>query len=494
MQETASLRSPQDDKCDRRYTTKSLHSEYSGSERSDSRRSPPSGGVVTGEAGASEARSHPSEDDARPSKRSWTNSSRRSSPTSMYDDESERRSSSGGCRILSDTRDQEKRRDSYVSRSADRNIPRRYKGVYEDARQRPRRDQNEADAQDRGGEETKMGRILPAAPAKSSNTHDAFSSKSTRRHGSMSTRSARGSFSPPRRTSLEMSKVTGESRTDRWRINQSPASPFDNSSLPWRTSSELPTTRDHLESSSGRKDWWRTNSSPVRDSRRRKSSDASGMRDNREPLEGWPSESPSSGGARRKSLSKAASLRNVCEENRPRGTKALTIEDEKEDAECRFCPPLSKICNRWWCAIGAPNIDNDGQGGYTEYSKFSWFRLWILCSVAAIVLLIPFSLIIMAYDAASWAHGEPKGKHGGQAGSYITFPTIKGLNIDWDHPGDDCDKGRGVIMRELMKACAARGQRVLVTLPPDARIVEQHYGMFLPVLHYVEYLIIGTHR
>ncbi|KAL1430321.1 hypothetical protein MTO96_015030 [Rhipicephalus appendiculatus] len=69
-----------------------------------------------------------------------------------------------------------------------------------------------------------------------------------------------------------------------------------------------------------------------------------------------------------------------------------------------------------------------------------------------------------------------------------------GLNIDWDHPGDDCDKGRAQIMLDLVRSSAASGHRVLITLPPDAGIVELHYSAFLRALRQVEYLIIATHR
>ncbi|KAL1430322.1 hypothetical protein MTO96_015031 [Rhipicephalus appendiculatus] len=55
------------------------------------------------------------------------------------------------------------------------------------------------------------------------------------------------------------------------------------------------------------------------------------MRDDREPREGRRSESPSPGGTRSRSPSKASSVGNMSERSRPGGPRTSTYDGEKED-------------------------------------------------------------------------------------------------------------------------------------------------------------------
>ncbi|XP_075553552.1 uncharacterized protein LOC142586184 [Dermacentor variabilis] len=62
-------------------------------------------------------------------------------------------------------------------------------------------------------------------------------------------------------------------------------------------------------------------------------------------------------------------------------------------------------------SLGPFSDDDDeeyqGEGEYYADSSIGWFRTWVLCSVAAIVLMVPFALTFMSYQAAGRLHGMP---------------------------------------------------------------------------------------
>ncbi|KAH6927631.1 hypothetical protein HPB50_006336 [Hyalomma asiaticum] len=69
-----------------------------------------------------------------------------------------------------------------------------------------------------------------------------------------------------------------------------------------------------------------------------------------------------------------------------------------------------------------------------------------------------------------------------------------GLNIDWDHPNDGCDSTGGKGLLELLKGFSGERYRLLVTLPPDADIVKEHYSVLWQASLSIEYVVIATHR
>ncbi|KAH6928258.1 hypothetical protein HPB50_013209 [Hyalomma asiaticum] len=234
-------------------------------------------------------------------------------------------------------------------------------------------------------------------------------------------------------------------------------------------------------------------------------------------------------------------------------------------------------------SLGPFSDDDDDDGDeYQEVdvddSRFGWFRLWVLCSVAALVLLLPFALTIMSYDAVAWIQKSGARVTGGLLRNLSYFPLLHctdiivyslhyisttkdvepkrrifvggdqvlpfasaayhsyrkvnvyatlggsradspalamassdaaavaaklrdivstnkytGVNFDWDRPNDECDSERNGLLL-LLKEFSDVGDRVLVTIAPDADIVKKHYPLLTVPLPQVEYVIVATHR
>ncbi|KAH7937433.1 hypothetical protein HPB49_012205 [Dermacentor silvarum] len=303
---------------------------------------------------------------------------------------------------------------------------------------------------------------------------------------------------PPRRNTSSASRDDLESRTHGWSGDQSKRSTPDCPSPPQRKSSKTSRVRGYVESSNALSRSARRTDSPTdhRSPPRWSASRTSTVIDEYEPrtypgsqvhMPGCPyahtshpqktkttpkladKEATGDAVARTKAAEDAA----ACEPQRPHGVASLEESEEEQIPK----PPESPLSEEYVPpsqggqaaavvveSLGPFSDDEDDEPQYEveeeDDSSFGWFRMWVLCSVAAIVLLIPFSLTLMSYGATSQIHSDYEGNG--------LLPLLKQFN--------------------------KHGDRVLITVPPNANIVKNYYPLFSDPLPQIEYVIVATHR
>ncbi|XP_070395691.1 protein IWS1 homolog isoform X3 [Dermacentor albipictus] len=506
MPKSRSRTSLRDETDETRHTTRSRHDDRSVSRGSDLGHAPPSGREATGKAGATAATSRLGESVALSPARSSTKGGRSPSRTTTGSrDESQRQRGSDERHKVSDVRGEGERHESQVSRASDLHSTRRTRSLDEDVERATGPGDHAAGAraakdrptitrakQTSPTRRTSVSPGVSITPVDSRTPPSAFakvSKGSTRSDDAVSRGSLPDRVSPPRKSSSKNSKIrSDESQSDRRSGALSPRTPRDRSSLPHKMPSKV-SQDGHVKPAPTADTAVKPSGSTTKQKAGLICCGCGRVLALPTPTDGTTADKdaqkPAEGAARGRDIEHSMHGESEEEESeetpQPKFPESLPSEDYVPTSEAgQVAPQVVE-------SLGPFSDDDDeeyeGEGDYYEDSSIGWFRTWVLCSVAAIVLMVPFALTFMSYEAAGRLHGK----------STPPF-AVEGVNVDWDHPSDAHDETKGKNVHDLLAFLGGRQVPMLVTVPPDADIVKRYFNSLRSASSGIQYVIVATHR
>ncbi|XP_070395689.1 uncharacterized protein [Dermacentor albipictus] len=429
MPKSRSRTSLRDETDETRHTTRSRHDDRSVSRGSDLGHAPPSGREATGKAGATAATSRLGESVALSPARSSTKGGRSPSRTTTGSrDESQRQRGSDERHKVSDVRGEGERHESQVSRASDLHSTRRTRSLDEDVERATGPGDHAAGAraakdrptitrakQTSPTRRTSVSPGVSITPVDSRTPPSAFakvSKGSTRSDDAVSRGSLPDRVSPPRKSSSKNSKIrSDESQSDRRSGALSPRTPRDRSSLPHKMPSKV-SQDGHVKPAPTADTAVKPSGSTTKQKAGLICCGCGRVLALPTPTDGTTADKdaqkPAEGAARGRDIEHSMHGESEEEESeetpQPKFPESLPSEDYVPTSEAgQVAPQVVE-------SLGPFSDDDDeeyeGEGDYYEDSSIGWFRTWVLCSVAAIVLMVPFALTFMSYEAAGRLHGK----------------------------------------------------------------------------------------